>query len=165
MVQLKSCTTRFPGPLAAPVGAEANGFVATTFANSTWPDIQIAFVSSHGGFDGGTAFKDFLGISDEVHICSLKKSVCGEHWRLFLQLFQFYFAENAFREGFSIHPVLNRPRSRGRVELRSANPFDAPKIQPNYLSDRRDVDTLVEGLKIAYTLGNSPPFVNEYGAR
>ena len=82
-----------------------------------------------------------------------------------MQLFQSYFADNVFREGFSIHPVLNRPRSRGRVELRSANPFDPPKIQPNYLSDRRDVDTLVEGLKIAYTLGNSPPFVNDYGAR
>lgn len=56
----------FTGPLAAPIASEANGFVATTFSNSTWPDLQINFASSHAGFDGGTSFKDYLGISDEV---------------------------------------------------------------------------------------------------
>ena len=38
----------------------------TKYSNASWPDIQITFVSAHPGFDGGTVYKDFLGISDEV---------------------------------------------------------------------------------------------------
>ena len=42
------------GPLAAAIGMEGNAFVSTKMAPEGWPDIQIAFVSSHPGFDGGT---------------------------------------------------------------------------------------------------------------
>lgn len=63
---LHSCLTLSSGPLAAPIGVEGNAFVATASANDTWPDIQITFVSSQPGFDGGTVYKDFLGISDHV---------------------------------------------------------------------------------------------------
>jgi choline dehydrogenase-like flavoprotein len=41
------------------------------------------------------------------------------------------------------------PRSRGYIKLRSPDPQDHPIIQPNYLTDQHDVDTLVEALKIA----------------
>ena len=62
--------TRRSGPLAAPVGVEAVAFVASKFANSSYPDLQLTFVSTHPGFDGGTTYKDFLGLSDEVKIKS-----------------------------------------------------------------------------------------------
>ena len=52
--------------MAAPIGVEGNAFVASKFANKTWPDIQLAFVSAHPGFDGGTVYKDFLGFSENV---------------------------------------------------------------------------------------------------
>lgn len=51
------------GPLSAPIGVEGNAFVATKYANVTWPDVQITFIASHPGFDGGTLYKDFLHIS------------------------------------------------------------------------------------------------------
>ena len=54
------------GPLAAPIGVEGNAFEATPYANRSWPDIQITFVAAHPGFDGGTVYKDFLGINEEV---------------------------------------------------------------------------------------------------
>ena len=54
------------GPLAAPIGVEGNAFLDTKYGNSSWPDIQITSVSAHPGFDGGTVYKDFLGISEEV---------------------------------------------------------------------------------------------------
>ena len=57
------------GPLAAPIGVEGNAFVATSFANNSWPDIQIMFVSLQAGFDGGTGYKDFLGITEKVCVC------------------------------------------------------------------------------------------------
>ncbi len=60
------------GPLASPIGVEANAFLSTdsmlshNSSSSTWPDVQINFVSSHPGYDGGTTYKEFLGVSDEV---------------------------------------------------------------------------------------------------
>ena len=52
---------------------------------------------------------------------------------------------SATAEGFTLCPTLLHPRSRGSVTVVSADPFEHPKIDPNYLSDRRDVLTLIEG--------------------
>jgi choline dehydrogenase-like flavoprotein len=41
-----------------------------------------------------------------------------------------------------------KPRSRGEVSLRSANPEDAPRIAPNYMVEQYDVDRLTEGFLI-----------------
>jgi choline dehydrogenase len=49
--------------------------------------------------------------------------------------------------GFSVGPTLIRPESRGEIKLRSADPCDPPRIFARYLSDRRDMETLVAGLK------------------
>lgn len=48
-----------------------------------------------------------------------------------------------------------RPRSTGYVRLRSANPFDLPLIQPNYLVDPEDQRVVIEGLRLARTLLHS----------
>ena len=56
----------FPGPLSAPIGVEGNAFIATKYANESWPDIQITFIASHPGFDGGTLYKGFLAIKTKV---------------------------------------------------------------------------------------------------
>ncbi|MCM2563557.1 GMC family oxidoreductase N-terminal domain-containing protein [Lutimaribacter sp. EGI FJ00015] len=50
--------------------------------------------------------------------------------------------------GFSVHVCVLRPRSRGVVGLESADPLAAPRIDPRYLSDRRDLDTLIAGAKL-----------------
>ncbi len=41
-----------------------------------------------------------------------------------------------------------RPRSRGHIRLKSADPFAAPAIQPNYLSDPADRRTAVAAIKL-----------------
>lgn len=43
--------------------------------------------------------------------------------------------------------VLLNPKSHGKITLKSNNPFDAPKIYPNYLQEYDDVKTLVRALK------------------
>jgi len=53
---------------------------------------------------------------------------------------------------------LVRPASRGSVRLRSANPSDKPVIRANYLTDPRDVATLLQGLTLARTLGRSTAY-------
>ncbi|MEO8640739.1 choline dehydrogenase [Pseudomonas sp.] len=61
--------------------------------------------------------------------------------------------------GFDLKPMLTgfgylayvlqlRPKSRGRISLQSANPLDAPLIDPNYLADESDMNRLVHGLRL-----------------
>ncbi|MEU0542632.1 GMC family oxidoreductase N-terminal domain-containing protein [Nocardia sp. NPDC005978] len=52
------------------------------------------------------------------------------------------------RPGFTIFPSLIYPKSRGEMKLLSNDPFAAPYIDPGYLSDPRDTEFLVEGIRI-----------------
>lgn len=52
-------------------------------------------------------------------------------------------------DGFSILPSLLRPKSRGTLRLKSANPFDHPIIQPNFLSAPEDRQVILEATKKA----------------
>ncbi len=60
--------------------------------------------------------------------------------------------------GITIGSVAVTPRSRGELTLRSADPFAAPRIEPNYLSDPdgEDLRVLVEGSKIARRIFDAP---------
>jgi choline dehydrogenase len=57
-----------------------------------------------------------------------------------------------------------RPRSRGTIRLRSANPYDAPLIDPNYFADPYDRRTMVAGLRLARRIMAKPAFRPYYGA-
>jgi len=59
--------------------------------------------------------------------------------------------------GYSCHVCLLRPYSRGTVSLASAKHDDAPLINPNFLDDSRDVDTLIKGAKMTQNILNTPP--------
>jgi len=50
-------------------------------------------------------------------------------------------------EGFQYQTCLMRPRSRGAVTLRSADPKVLPNIVLNYLSDREDQRELIDGVR------------------
>jgi choline dehydrogenase len=56
--------------------------------------------------------------------------------------------DNPPGHGFAMGIVLQHPKSKGQIVLRSADPFAAPKIQPNYFADESDVVTLIEGVKL-----------------
>ncbi|WP_296680035.1 GMC family oxidoreductase [Novosphingobium sp.] len=57
--------------------------------------------------------------------------------------------------GFSIHACVLRPESRGTVQLNSADPAAAPAIDPNFLSDPRDMATLRAGVRLLYRLAET----------
>lgn len=61
------------------------------------------------------------------------------------------------QHGFSLHVCGLRPESRGWVKLNSADPADAPAINPNYLTDQRDMDILVEGARLMNRIAQTPP--------
>jgi len=50
-----------------------------------------------------------------------------------------------------------RPTSRGHLQIRSANPFDYPLIQPNYLSTQHDIDEAVAGNRMLRALAQTKP--------
>jgi choline dehydrogenase len=60
------------------------------------------------------------------------------------------------QSGFTIGFALLAPRSRGAVTLASADPGIAPRIDPGLLSDYRDVEDMLAGLRVARTVGGSP---------
>ena len=49
-----------------------------------------------------------------------------------------------------------RPRSRGHIEIQSADPFQYPKIFANYLDDERDRQVAVDGIKVARRIAAAP---------
>jgi len=57
---------------------------------------------------------------------------------------------------FYLDPILLKPRSRGSVRLRSADPADPPRITLPALQDGQDVARLMEGYRLGLELANRP---------
>lgn len=62
------------------------------------------------------------------------------------------------QDGFTILPSLLRPKSRGTLELRSANPLEYPIIQPNFCSHPDDRAVLLEATKKAIEVMDAEAF-------
>jgi choline dehydrogenase len=60
--------------------------------------------------------------------------------------------------GYTIAAALSTPHSRGTLRLASADPHRPPLIDPHYLDDVRDVDTLAAGLQMARQVGETSAF-------
>lgn len=58
----------------------------------------------------------------------------------------------------AVHVMLYDAYSRGRLTLRSTNPFDLPIIEMNMLSDRRDLERLRAGTRKLFEIGNTAAF-------
>lgn len=54
--------------------------------------------------------------------------------------------------GMSVGARQQRPESRGHVRIANADPMSNPLVQPNYLADPRDQETIVAALKMARRL-------------
>ena len=65
--------------------------------------------------------------------------------------------ESVWGTGLSCHTCLLRPKSRGEVTLRSADPKDDPKIDPKFLSHPDDMRDMVAGYKKMMKVMNKEP--------
>lgn len=133
------------GPMTFP-GIEGLAFVNTKYADPTgkWPDIQYHFAPSSIQSDGGENIKNILNLRDGVYNTVYKPLTNSETW--------------------TILPLLLRPKSSGWVRLKSKNPLDPPSIVPNYFSHQEDIDVLVEGIKIAINISDTPA-MQRFGSR
>ncbi len=60
--------------------------------------------------------------------------------------------------GYSCHVCVLRPKSRGALWLNSADPAAPPAIDPAFLEDERDMDTLVRGAHLMTQIMEAPAF-------
>lgn len=61
-------------------------------------------------------------------------------------------------QGYQLNCDQLRPKSRGRVQLRSSNPADAPVVNFNYLSEAYDVREMLEALAAMEDIMSQPAF-------
>lgn len=91
------------------------------------PDIELVLGASSLASDVSGIFRDLLGLTKEFFT-----DVYGDYKGL---------------DSFMIVPILLHPKSRGRITLRSSNPFDPPIIDINYYDHEDDLHTMVQGIK------------------
>jgi choline dehydrogenase-like flavoprotein len=72
--------------------------------------------------------------------------------------------KTTFGHGYSCHVCLLRPRSRGSVQLSSADPASAPAIDPGFFSVRDDLDRLIRGFKLMRGILQQPALAG-FGGR
>jgi len=99
-------------------------------------------------------FKSGLGATNHFESCGFIRSKPG----LAAPDIQYHFLPAAMRydgraafdgHGFQLHVGHNKPKSRGRVQLRSANPKDKPSILFNYLQHPDDIEGFRQGVRLS----------------
>lgn len=117
------------GPLSGIGATDLVGFINTL--NNTegqFPDIQMHYVSFQKEAPPLKMFLEKLGYIDEIVESIVDANQSGE---LLICLV-----------------TLLNPKSVGKIELRSNNPFEMPKIFANYLDEQEDIDTVLRGIRI-----------------
>ncbi|KAG6459205.1 glucose dehydrogenase [FAD, quinone] [Manduca sexta] len=128
------------GLLTTPAAIEALGYIKTSNSEepASIPDIEIISMASSINFDSGGPLGKSWKISDRTYVKSFGSLNGLDTW--------------------SAVPMLLQPKSKGYLELRDTNPFSHPKMYGNYLTDPRDIATLLEAIKYIIKLGESPAF-------
>lgn len=134
------------GPLTSSVGLETVAFITTKYGNQSddWPDIEFMLTSTSTNSDGGTAAKKAHCLRDDFY-----NELMGDL--------------NS-KDVFGVFPMMLRPKSRGRILLRSNNPHQYPLLYHNYLTHPDDVRVLREGVKAAVAVGETTA-MKRFGAR
>ncbi|XP_044002229.1 glucose dehydrogenase [FAD, quinone]-like [Aphidius gifuensis] len=132
------------GPFSLPGGPESIAFLKTKYANDSRPDVEVLFIGAALNTDYGIAYRRGYGISDDVYY-KIYKPIEG-------------------KDTFTIWPILQYPKSRGKILLRSKNPNDDPIINGNFFDDPLDVEIILEGIKYAIELVDTEPF-KEYSPK
>lgn len=132
------------GLMTIPGGAEALAFMRTKYASDEKPDVELLFVSGSIHSDNGQILKKGLRISEDLYDAIYKPIENQEAW--------------------SIWPIVQSPRSVGRLTLRSKDPFEPPKMDPNFFSHPADLEIILEGVKHAINISRTKAF-QAYGSR
>jgi len=134
------------GPLTALSGTEGLAWVNTKYAdpNDDYPDMQLQFIAGSTVSDGGRTLRYNDGLTDAV-------------WDK-------YYEPISYADSWQPIPIVLRPRSRGRIMLKTTDPYDKPLIYANYFQDEHDLKVMIEGMKIGLALSKTDAF-QQFGSR
>ena len=102
--------------------------------------------SSNLAESGGFLYTDRSEPSPDISLV-LVRAVVDDHGR-----------KMHLGHGYSCHVCVLRPKSRGSLWLKSSDPAAPPAIDPAFLKDERDMDTLVRGAKLMTQILEAPSF-------
>jgi len=131
---MKDFLIRRSGPLTLPGGCEALGFINTKNPEirSGLPDIELLFIG--GALPADIIIPKIFGVNRRV----------SEIWQKY---------KGAF--GWTVLPMLLKPKSRGRIRLLANDINVKPEIIPNYFDDPDDIDTMMAGIKVGLSVGRT----------
>lgn len=130
------------GAFAAIGATDFCGFLSTT-NRTDFPDIEthhFSFTKQSSGLD---VYVRTVGFVDRIKTA--------------------LFDANQNQDLITVYVVLLNPRSTGKIKLKSSDANDAPLIQPNYLDEKEDLDTLVRGVKYQHSFVNTDAFAAHEG--
>lgn len=137
------------GFMTIPAGVEALSFIKTPTNNSRGhdvPDIELVFNPGSVHMDRG------FGITAGGR---MKREIYNKVYKPL---------EGTKVDTFLISLMLFHPKSVGRVEIPSSNPFSHPKIHANFFNEPDDIEALLNGVKFVMKLVKTEPFA-KIGAR
>ena len=130
------------------------------------PKVDFQYTSiAHNSYDfslRGNAYDEY--VKSRTGLLSVVRSPVGGFLKTRSELdipdLQLYAAQAAASDpqDFNIVVCLSRPKSRGEIALKSKNPFDHPRIQPNYLENKNDLAIFVESVHFVSELMQTRPF-------
>lgn len=120
------------GPLTAS-GCEVLGFVSTESKET--PDLQYLVLPVGLASDKGSLMRKSLNIKKD--------------------LWEKYFMKSFDKSIATILSVVLHPKSKGAVFINSTDPREPPIIDPKYLSDKQDIEILINGLLLSRKIINT----------
>ncbi|XP_077554037.1 glucose dehydrogenase [FAD, quinone]-like isoform X2 [Haemaphysalis longicornis] len=134
------------GPLSIPAGEEALLFLSTDYTpRQDLPDIEVILMSAQPANQVVRELWQVLGLPAERY--------------------DNYLGAQTDKPGFQVAVVHNRPKSRGTLRLRPANPADYPDIDPQFFQHPDDVKAAAQGLKTFVEKVFSSDAMRSIGAR
>uniref|UniRef100_A0A1A9WC53 Glucose-methanol-choline oxidoreductase N-terminal domain-containing protein n=1 Tax=Glossina brevipalpis TaxID=37001 RepID=A0A1A9WC53_9MUSC len=126
--------------LSSLTGVEALAFLNVPLSTlpNDWPDVELIFASGSLASDEGTALKIGANFKDKIYN----------------QLYRDI--ERKRQDHFTILVMPFHPKSIGRIWLRSKDPLQWPVIDPNYFAEKEDVDFMLQGIKAAIAIAQTP---------
>ena len=119
-----------------PIGVAPLGMLKGVKASYDYLKNRKGFFTSNGAEAGG-----FIKSDD-------KQSKPNIQFHFLPVLLKDHGRQTMFGYGYTLHACDLQPKSRGHIALHSSDPLADPLIQPNYLDDEEDLNTLVKAFKL-----------------
>ncbi|XP_077993644.1 glucose dehydrogenase [FAD, quinone]-like [Glandiceps talaboti] len=116
-------------------GLDFSGHIKTK-ENLPWPDIQLLYgpVYYHFGSDEKEKHGHDDRFDETFHYTNVRKE------------------DMPTKEGLTLMPGLLHPKSVGNLKLKSKDPLEPPLMDPHYLEEQEDVETMIRGIRVLQKL-------------